>query len=62
MYREVSEHLGNTPAVARKSYVDPRLVDLFEHDVTIAPALGSGDLSHTRVRESVEHAVRELLT
>jgi DNA topoisomerase-1 len=65
MYREVSEHLGNTPAVARKSYVDPRLVDLFEHDVTIAPALeelGSSDLSRTRVRESVEHAVRELLT
>jgi DNA topoisomerase-1 len=65
MYREVSEHLGNTPAVAKKSYVDPRLVDLFEHDVTIAPALeelGSSDLSRTRVRESVEHAVRELLT
>ena len=29
--REVSEYLGNTPAVARKSYVDPRVVDLF-HD------------------------------
>jgi DNA topoisomerase I len=25
----VAEHLGNTPAVARRSYVDPRLVDLY---------------------------------
>ena len=65
MYREVSEHLGNTPAVAKKSYVDPRLVDLFERDVTIAPALqefDSSDLSRMDVRESVEKAVHELLT
>lgn len=34
--REVSEHLGNTPAVARSSYVDPRVVDLFEDGVTVA--------------------------
>ncbi|HVV24489.1 MAG TPA: DNA topoisomerase IB [Pseudonocardiaceae bacterium] len=65
MYREVAEHLGNTPAVVRKSYVDPRLVDLFERGVTIGPALdelGSADLSRTRVRESVERAVHGLLT
>ena len=28
-YRAVAERLGNTPAVARASYVDPRVVDLF---------------------------------
>ena len=28
--KEVAENLGNTPSVARKSYVDPRLVDAFE--------------------------------
>ncbi|MRJ76399.1 DNA topoisomerase IB [Aeromicrobium sp. SMF47] len=33
--REVSEHLGNTPAVARSSYVDPRVVDEFENGVTV---------------------------
>lgn len=55
MYREVSEHLGNTPAVAKKSYVDPRLVDLYEHDLTIAPELAASDLASTR--ESVEQAV-----
>jgi DNA topoisomerase IB len=34
--REVSEHLGNTPAVARGSYVDPRVVDLFDDGITVA--------------------------
>lgn len=34
--REVSEHLGNTPAIARSSYVDPRIVDLFEDGVTVS--------------------------
>ncbi|MFD1859162.1 DNA topoisomerase IB [Aeromicrobium camelliae] len=34
--REVSEHLGNTPAVARSSYVDPRVVDLFENGITVS--------------------------
>ena len=33
--REVSEHLGNTPAIARTSYVDPRIIDLFEDGVTV---------------------------
>lgn len=27
--REVAAHLGNTPAVARASYVDPRLIERF---------------------------------
>ncbi|ALX05458.1 DNA topoisomerase IB [Aeromicrobium erythreum] len=34
--REVAEHLGNTPAVARSSYVDPRVVDLFGDGVVVA--------------------------
>lgn len=33
--REVSEHLGNTPAIARSSYVDPRVVDRFEDGSTV---------------------------
>jgi DNA topoisomerase IB len=28
-YRAVADRLGNTPAVARSSYIDPRVVDLF---------------------------------
>jgi DNA topoisomerase IB len=33
--RDVSEELGNTPAVCRASYIDPRVVDLWEHGTTI---------------------------
>lgn len=35
--REVADHLGNTPAVARSGYVDPRLVDLYLGGDTIDP-------------------------
>ena len=35
----VSEHLGNTPAVARRSYVDPRVLDEYAVGRTIAPSL-----------------------
>jgi DNA topoisomerase-1 len=34
--KEVSEELGNTPAVARSSYVDPRVVEGYEKGITIA--------------------------
>ena len=34
--REVSEFLGNTPTLARSSYVDPRVVDAYEEGRTIA--------------------------
>ncbi|WP_306749390.1 DNA topoisomerase IB [Saccharothrix yanglingensis] len=51
--REVSEHLGNTPAVARKSYVDPRVVKAFQDGVVIRP--------RSAEREEVERAVLRLL-
>lgn len=50
--RDVAEELGNTPAVARASYVDPRLADLWEHGETIGP---------TRTRSAAERAVLDLL-
>jgi DNA topoisomerase I len=62
MYREVAEHLGNTPAVAKKSYVDPRLVELFDRGVTIDAPSGSVDLSRADVRDLVESATRDLLS
>jgi DNA topoisomerase I len=62
MYREVAEHLGNTPAVVKKSYVDPRLVELFTRARTIDAELGSADLSRTDVRELVERATHDLLS
>jgi DNA topoisomerase IB len=36
--KEVAEELGNTPAVARGSYVDPRVVTGYEQGLTIAAA------------------------
>jgi DNA topoisomerase-1 len=36
--KEVAEELGNTPAVARGSYVDPRVVEGYEAGLTIATA------------------------
>lgn len=37
--KEVAAELGNTPAVARKSYVDPRVVDGYAHGMTISSAV-----------------------
>jgi len=34
--REVGDHLGNTATVARGSYVDPRVIDLFDDGITVA--------------------------
>ena len=64
--RTVAAYLGNTPAVCRASYVDPRVIDRFHAGITIAPALGSAngkgpDLGKARVRSRVERAVLGLL-
>ncbi len=64
--KTVAAYLGNTPAVCRASYVDPRVIDRYQAGVTIAPALGvlvegGADLADTRVRARVEAAVGELL-
>jgi DNA topoisomerase I len=62
--REVAEHLGNTPAVARRSYVDPRVIERFEQGVTVCDALmrAGGDLSDAAVRDTMERAVLEMLS
>lgn len=33
--QEVAHYLGNTPAVCRASYIDPRIIDLYDSGVTI---------------------------
>jgi DNA topoisomerase IB len=37
--KQVSEHLGNTPTVARSSYVDPRVLERFDQGRTVLPAV-----------------------
>ena len=61
--KNVSLYLGNTPAVARKSYVDPRVIDLFNDGVTISPALADldTDLFDGVTHGKIETAVLNLL-
>jgi DNA topoisomerase IB len=63
--KTVAAYLGNTPAVCRASYIDPRVIDRYHSGATISKALGStGDgpeLDDARTRRRVEEAVLELL-
>lgn len=62
--KTVAAYLGNTPAVCRASYVDPRVIDRFHSGTTIAATLQemrSPDLADGRIRRQVEDAVLELL-
>ncbi|WP_109473215.1 DNA topoisomerase IB [Ornithinimicrobium cavernae] len=61
----VADDLGNTAAVARGSYVDPRVVSAQESGRTISAAIdrvGSDDLTRPRVRARLERAVIRLLS
>jgi DNA topoisomerase I len=65
--KQVSEHLGNTPTVARSSYVDPRVVERFEDGRTVLPALQklegceAGLPADDTSRAVLERAVVELI-
>jgi DNA topoisomerase IB len=62
--RAVAELLGNTPAVARRSYIDPRVFDRYLSGWTIAGALEripDLDVADDRVRTKIERAVVDLL-
>jgi DNA topoisomerase-1 len=63
--KEVAHYLGNTPAVCRASYVDPRLIDRYHAGVTIAQALDrigeAVTFGQPSTQGHVEKAVLELL-
>jgi DNA topoisomerase I len=59
---EVAEYLGNTPAVAKASYVDPRVVDLYDSGTVIAlPDVGGDLVTDEAARAQAEEAVLDLL-
>jgi DNA topoisomerase-1 len=61
---EVAEHLGNTRAVARSSYVDPRVLEHYVRGRTVQATLrraGTGELIDEDVRTALERAVLRLL-
>ena len=62
--QEVSHYLGNTPAVCRKSYVDPRVIDRFESGWTIKPVidqLGDDEFDEPSWHNAIENAVLDLI-
>jgi DNA topoisomerase IB len=61
----VAALLGNTAAVCRSSYIDPRVIDRYHSGWTIAPALedlgGAPELANEATRTQVESAVLDLI-
>ena len=63
--KEVAHYLGNTPAVARASYIDPRVFDRYASGVTIGGALEAlgdvAELGEPAFQGAIEAAVLDLL-
>ena len=63
--KTVAAYLGNTPAVSRASYIDPRVIDRYQSGWTVAPAIeavgGDPDLADERIRSTIEAAVLDLI-
>jgi DNA topoisomerase IB len=62
--KDVARYLGNTPAVCRASYIDPRVFDRYTSGWTIATDLEElpvGDLGEPAFQGAVEAAVIDLL-
>jgi hypothetical protein len=62
--QEVAQYLGNTPAVCRASYIDPRVFDRFDAGLTIGgvlPVLADDTGVWPEVQGAVEDAVLDLI-
>jgi DNA topoisomerase-1 len=59
--KEVAAFLGNTPTLARSSYVDPRVIDLYEEGVTIAATTRRRHDTDDQRQAALERAVLRLL-
>ena len=58
---EVAAYLGNTPAVARGSYIDPRILDRWEAGESIAAAAARSYRTPQQRQAALESAVLDLL-
>lgn len=58
--KEVADYLGNTPAMARTSYVDPRVLEHHEQGRTIR--VPTGRAGSVRWQEAAERSVARLLS
>ena len=60
---EVAEYLGNTATIAKNSYIDPRVIDLYESGTTIDPDLVNKSYTSPAAKQrTLEKAVLELLS
>lgn len=59
--REVAGYLGNTPTVARSSYIDPRVIERYQQGETIADTAGKQFKSPTARQAALEEASLELM-
>jgi DNA topoisomerase I len=60
--KEVAYYLGNTPAVARASYIDPRVFDRYRDGIVVAIHEVEHDPEGTAIQGEVEEAVLDLIT
>jgi DNA topoisomerase-1 len=58
----VSETLGNTPAVCRASYIDPRVLDRYRDGETIRPPSSANGRLTAKQRLKIEREVIELVS
>lgn len=59
--KEVAEFLGNTPALARSAYVDPRVIEAYESDRTIAGTARRSYKTTDERQAALERATLKLL-
>lgn len=59
--KEVARYLGNTPAVARTSYIDPRIFDRFDGGLTIAGVADEVGAGRADSQRTVEEGVLDLI-
>jgi DNA topoisomerase IB len=63
--KEVAHYLGNTPAVCRASYIDPRVFDRYRSGLTVAGALEQlgqvDELGEPAYQGPIEEAVLDLI-
>src|SRR5204863_8218572 len=63
--KQVAHFLGNTPAVARSAYIDPRVFDRFRDGYTIEPVLfelaEEVDIGQPVIQGRGEEAVLDLI-
>jgi DNA topoisomerase-1 len=59
---QVSDALGNTPAVCRASYIDPRVLDRYRDGATIKPTPSANGRMSAKQRLKIEREVLDLVS